>query len=156
MSIPMSTCRILRLGLGGGPIHMNVQLSPFERGCRRDMRGAIGAEHFFIQSPQKHDEPAVGWCGKHHYASALGRRKAPIVEVVAIECNERTAKLLREPVVFAVPRATKVVVLEHEQHIPPELLSHMENEARRNIGIHIDARLSRQASGVCTQLRRYG
>ena len=41
-----------------------------------------------------------------------------VVEVVAIERDERAAQLPRQPVVLHVGRAPQVVVLEHEQHVP--------------------------------------
>ena len=65
-------------------------------------------------------QPALVGRREHDHAGALGRRKAAIVEVVAIERDERRAELTRQAVVHQVGGAADVVVLEHEEHIPAE------------------------------------
>ena len=59
------------------------------------------------------------------HAAALGRRKPPIVEVVAVQRHQRAPQLLRQPVVPHVGRPPQVVVLEHEQHVPLQARAHV-------------------------------
>ena len=49
-----------------------------------------------------------------------GRRKLPIVEVVAIERDQRAAQLARQAVVLDVAGAAQVGMVHHEQHVPAQ------------------------------------
>ena len=54
--------------------------------------------------------------------SAGGKRA--IVQVVAIERDQRAAQLPREAEVLAIGGAAQIVVLHHEQHVPLQLGAH--------------------------------
>ena len=92
----------------------------------------------------------------HEHAAALVRRKAPIVEIVAIHRDQRAAELLRELVVPDIRRAAQVVVLEDEEHVPLERVAHVGDEAGGHVGVGVDARPRREPFGVRRQLGRTG
>ena len=88
----------------------------------------------------------------NNHTRTLDRRKAPIIEIVAIERHEGTAELARETIVFDVPCATQLVMLEHEQHIPLEPGAHESYQPCGHIGIRVYSRSRGKALGVGAQL----
>src|SRR5262245_36621007 len=91
-----------------------------------------------------------------NHTRTLGRRKAPVIEVVAIERHESTSELAREAIVFDVPCATQLVMLEHEQHIPFQPGAHEAYEPGGHIGICVHSRSRGKALSVWAQLRCEG
>src|SRR6185436_12918753 len=45
--------------------------------------------------------------------------------------------------VLDVARAAEVVVLDHREHVPAELLAHVPDRAERHVGVRVDTRLIR-------------
>ncbi len=82
------------------------------------------------------------------------RGEFAIVEIVAIERNQRAAQLSREAIVLAITRAPQIVVLDDEEHVPRERCAHERHEARGHVRIDVDARLSGQLLGVAAELGR--
>ena len=93
----------------------------------------------------------VGRRTDHDTWTELGR-KPTFVEKVVIERDECAAVLERPSKVLLVGRPTQIVVLHHEQHIPPELESHDRHDSSRHVGIHVDAGTSGQLASDRTQL----
>jgi hypothetical protein len=88
-----------------------------------------------------------------HAAATIGR-KLTIVEIVAIECDQRAPKLSSEAIVFAVGRAAQVRVFENEHHIPRKRRPHVRHESGRDIRVNVNSRLSGQLLGVAAELGR--
>ena len=88
------------------------------------------------------------------HAAAFIRRKAPIVEIVAVERDERAPELLREPVVLQVGRAPQLVFLEHEQDVPVQARTHVSDEPGGHVRVRVDARPGREVLGVRRELTR--
>ena len=82
---------------------------------------------------------------------ALRGRKPPIVEIVAIERDERALQLPREGEVPPVGRAAQIVVLDHVEDVPVQALAHESDDAGRHVGVGVDAGPVGQP-GVCGQL----
>ena len=92
--------------------------------------------------------------GRHDdHAATRIRREAPIVEVVAVERQQRPAPLSCKAVVLAVGHSSQIVVLQDEQHIPGQPPTHERHEARRHVRIGVDARLARAPLEVSAELR---
>ena len=110
------------VGLAGAPVHVHVELVALER-QREPTSGAArntSRSSRFSSAASPFSSGAVSTSTP----GALGRRKLAIVEIVAVERDQRAAQLAREPVVLAVARAAQVVVLDHEQHVPVEQRAH--------------------------------
>lgn len=82
------------------------------------MPRSVGAEHRRVHSPQQFSKPPLVRRGQHHDAGALVRRETAVVEIVVIERDERAAELAGETIVMNVGGAAKVVVFQHEEHVP--------------------------------------
>ena len=80
------------------------------------------------------------------------RRRVPlVVEIVAIERDERPLQLSREGEVPAVGRAALIIVLDHVENVPVQALAHESDDAGRHVGVGVDAGPVGQP-GVCGQL----
>src|SRR5262249_50766439 len=64
-----------------------------------------------------------------------------VVEIVAIERDERPCELPSQAEVLDVARAAQIVVLQHEEHVPLQPLTHEADDAVRDVRVGIDARL---------------
>src|SRR3954453_6367410 len=113
-----------------------LKLAPFERKRSRAFR----TKELSIHLLQKATEPSLVGRREDHHASAFTGRKSAIVEVIAVERDERATELAREAVVFDVAGAAQLGVLEDEQHIPLEGVAHECHDTGRDIGVGIDAR----------------
>ncbi len=89
---------------------------------------------------------------EHDHPGTLGRRKRPVVGVVAIERHEGAPELARQAVVLDVPRPPQVVVLEDEQYVPPEAHAHELDDPVREVGVGVDARPLDQSRDVRAKL----
>src|SRR5215510_13736861 len=88
-----------------------------------------GAKKLLVQTFQERQQSVLRRRAEDQDAAALGWRKTTIIEIVAIERDQRTAKLAREPIVLTVGCAPQVVVLEDEEHVPQQRLPHSTDEA---------------------------
>jgi len=77
-------------------------------------------------------------------AAAVGR-KAAVVEIIAIERDQRAAQLLGELLVLHVRRAAKVRLFEDEEHVPLQAGAHVRDEAGRHVRIGVDPRTRHEA-----------
>ena len=66
--------------------------------------------------------------------------KLAIVEIVAIERHQRAAELAGQAVVLDVAGAAQIVMFDHREDIPPELVAHVADRAERHVGVGVDAR----------------
>ena len=89
----------------------------------------------------------VGGAQDEH-AAALCRRETRVVEIVAIERQQRPPKLRGQPEVLDIGRAPQILFLHHEEHVPAQPLAHEADQARRE-----DWRRSTRAARRCS-LRR--
>ena len=113
---------------------------------------ALAKEESVEPPEQLGQRPFIG--GRHDdHAATSTRREAPIVEVVTVKCQQRSAPLSCKAVVLAVGRSSQIFVLQDEQHIPAQPLPHERDEARRHVRIGVDARLARAPLKVSAELR---
>ena len=101
-----------------------------------------GAKKLLVQTFQERQQSVLRRRAEDEDAAALGRRETTIIEIVAIERDQRTAKLAREPVMLTVGRTPQVIVLEDEEHVPQQRLPHTTDEACGYVRIDVDTRLS--------------
>src|SRR5678816_877016 len=80
---------------GARPVHVHVQLAAGERRWR-------AAEQFPIETHEQLHEAALARGRQDDYAAAPLRWKADIVQVVAIEREQGSTQLPRDPVVLTV------------------------------------------------------
>ena len=66
-------------------------------------------------------------------------RIAAIVEIVAIERDQRARQLAGELEMAPIVRAAQVVVLDDEEHVPAEIVTHEVDDAGRHVGVGVDA-----------------
>ena len=119
---------------------------PFER-----YRSA--AEHFPIEPHQQHHEPPLFRSREHQHTAADGWGKLGVVQIIAIEGDERPPELPRQTIVLAVAGATEIVMFHDEQDIPTQIRPHERDEPRRHVGIDVHARLIGQPLDVRRELR---
>src|SRR6478736_670313 len=77
------------LSFGGAPISVRVEFASVKRQC-------VGGEQIRVEPSQQFGEPALVRRGQHQDSGALRRRELAIVEVIAIEGDERAPQLPRE------------------------------------------------------------
>ena len=130
---------------------MHVNLSSLEGQRARDERRL---KYSGVETLEQRDVTALLRRREDDDAAALGGRELPVVKVIAIETNQRPSKLTREPVMFAVAGAAKIVVLDDEERVPVQDPAHERHKPRRYVRIHVDARLLRQPLRVWTEFRR--
>src|SRR5438067_8553839 len=112
-------------------IDMPLHLAPLERQRAR----LPAAEHLAVHAREEPPQPPFVGHREHDHAGPFLRRKAAIVEVVAIEGDERPTELARQAEVLDVAGAAQVVVLDHEEHVPAEPLAHVADAAERHVGV---------------------
>ena len=116
------------------------------------MRRGPATQDLPVQSFQELDEASLGRRHQHDDATAAFERELAIVEVVAIERDQRAPELSRQTIVLAIARTPQIVVLDHEQHIPRQRRAHERDETRRHVRIHVHPRLSGQLLRVPAKL----
>src|SRR6266567_2903925 len=130
----------------GVPLH----LAPFQRKRGRVRR----PEQLAIDPRQQLAQPPLVGHGKDNHAGAFLGWKRAVVEIIPVERDERPPELPRKVEVLDVARAAKIVVLEHEQDVPPQLLAHEGDDAERHVRVGVHARLAREGIDDRTELRR--
>ena len=113
---------------------------------------ALAKEESVEPPEQLGQRPFIGGRHDDHAATSV-RREAPIVEVVTVERQQRSAPLSSKAVVLAVGRSSQIFVLQDEQHIPAQPPPHERDEARRHVRIDVDARLARVPLELSAELR---
>jgi hypothetical protein len=91
------------------------------------------------------------WRRQHDHPTALLLGEEAIVEIVAIQSDQGSAQFAGKSEVLAVSLTAKIVMFDHEQHIPVKVGAHEGHESGRNIGIHIHAGLTSNTPGVRAQ-----
>lgn len=84
---------------------------------------------------------------QHQNATALRRRKSPVVEKILIEGDERATHLRGEAEVLDVARTAQRRFLYHEEDVPPQPFPHEPHQTRRKIRVRIHARRFGQSFG---------
>ncbi len=69
----------------------------------------------------------------------------PVVKIVVVEGNQRTPRLAGATIVRLVAITTQILVLEHEEHVPFQSLTHEVDETRRHVSVDVDPRPITQA-----------
>ena len=113
---------------------------------------ALAKEESVEPPEQPGQRPFIGGRHDDHAATRI-RREAPIVEIVTVERQQRSAPLSCKTVVLAVGRSSQIFVLQDEQYIPAQSPPHERDEARRHVRIGVDARLARALLEVSAELR---
>src|SRR5918994_504359 len=127
-----STPRVRSL-MRGLPIRVRVQLA--------SVKGQkVGGEEVRVQPLQERRQPTLVGRADHQHAAALRRWKLLIVEIIAVEGYQRAAQLPGQPEVFDVAGAPQIGLIHHEQHVPLQRLAHERDNARRDVGVRINAR----------------
>ena len=88
----------------------------------------------------------------HEYATADFGRKAAVVEVIAIQRNQSPAQLVCELVMLHIWSPPEIGILEHEEDVPLQPLTHVRDDASRDIRVGIDARPRHEALDDRSQL----
>ena len=142
-------------GIGGkvgairGPVRVRVQLASVKR-------QGVGGKQMRVEAGQQLGEPALVGRGDDEHTRALRRRELAIVEVIAIERDQRAPQLPRQPVVLGVARAAQVGMIHHAQHVPSQLLAHVGDDTRGHVRIGIHARPVSHSIGDWAQLTPQG
>src|SRR6187401_3364532 len=113
MTWPPSSTRMARAGCTDRSrprlsIDMPLHLPPFQRQRAR----ARNAKHLAIHPRQQAAQPALVRGAEHDDPCSLVGRKQPVIEIIAIESDERATELPRQAIVLDVTRAPEIVVLE--------------------------------------------
>ena len=121
-------------------------------GRRRSRRNRVGerraAEDLAIDALEQRHQALLDRRPHHQHATALLRRKLAIVEIVAILRDERSTKLSRQTVMLTIRCPSQFFMFEHEEHIPPQHLSHEGHESGRHVRVNVHSGLSRDLLGV--------
>src|SRR5262245_66560592 len=102
-----------------------MDFASFERQHRGVQRRL---EHLGVEPLEQRDVAPFLRRRENDNAAAFDGWKLSIVEIIAVETDQRTAKLPREAVVFVVMRAAKVIVLDDEQRVPLKDVPHRSEE----------------------------
>ena len=126
------------------PFRVDLQLAAGQRQRDRLVR-LVGVEERSVDAIEQPGQlPLVRRLDDEDAAAAV-ERKAAVVEVVAIQRDQRAPQLLRELVVLHVRRAPQIVLLEHEEHVPAQPHAHVRDDARRHVRVRVDPRPRHEA-----------
>jgi hypothetical protein len=134
-----------------------VQLPTFERKARTiRVRGAgnvpLGKQRP-VYPPQQSSQATLVGRADDEDSGTFGGWESTIVEIVAVECQERASKLPCETIVLRVSCPTELIVLEHKKDVPLEPDAHEVDKSGGDICIRIHAGLRRQSLGVWAEFR---
>ena len=90
----------------------------------------------FLQQP---DEPGLVRGRQDHDPRALLGQEPLLVGEVVVQGDERATQLARRPKMLEVTRSSERVVVHDGQHVPPETVAHVADDARRHVGVRVDA-----------------
>ena len=133
---------------------MHVELASLERKRSFGRFGSFGPSGPFEPKelgvePREQREVALFLGSRQdEHPAAFRRRKPPIVEIIAVQRDQRSPPLSREAEVLAVTGAAEVVVFDDEEHVPLQPRPHERDEAGRDVGVDVHPRLARQTLGV--------
>jgi hypothetical protein len=136
---------------------VRVQLTTFERKTRAIC--VIGAGDVPVRKqrpvypPQESSQTTFVGRTDNDNSGTFGRWEPTIVEIVAVECQERASKLPCETIVLRVSCPTELIVLEHKEDVPLEPDAHEVDKSGGDICIRIHAGLRRQSLGVWAEFR---
>src|SRR6185436_8550745 len=114
------------------------------------------------RSPEQHTvdpfeealELFLVWRAQDEHAAAFSGREPGVVQIVAIERQQRAAELSGKAKVLDVGRATQPRLLEHEERVPAQPFAHETNEPCREVGVAVDTWRVGQFFGERSKLRR--
>ena len=109
---------------------MGVQFATVKRQRR-------AREQLLVEARQQRHQTGLVRCGHHQHAATVGRWKVAVVQIVAVQGDQCAAQLAREFVVLGIAGTTQVGMIHHEQNIPMQLLPHVADHARWQVGIGI-------------------
>ncbi len=134
------------------PVGVDLELLPSQG--QWGARGRV--KETAVDPEQKLQQLAFVGCLNHKDAGAVCRRETPVIQIVAIQGDERATQLLCQLIVASVCSAPQERVLKDEEDIPMQLVSHRGNETGRHVGVRVDpwarllpSRFPRQFRPLC-------
>ena len=127
-----------------------LELAPLERQRAARPRRGTARDPRARSSRRSHRSSGAA---EHDHAGALAGREPPIVEVVAIERDQRAAQLPREPVVLDVAARGAGRRARARTARPSRARAHEGDDAGRHVGVGVDARRRRTRSTMRRRAR---
>src|SRR4026209_329236 len=129
-----------------------MDLAPLER----EWPCALRAKERAIRFLEQRSKPLLGGRPQHHHACAFLGRELAIVDVIAIECDDRATELTREAIVLDIARPAELFVFETEEDVPARPKPHELDDADGNVCVGVNPRNVANAVEMRCQFAREG